>query len=260
MNIQCRTRHARQTHLAFTLIELLVVISIIALLIALLLPALGSARESGRSVKCLSMLKQVNLANQLYAEEMRGFFVPVRIDTTCNNNAGNVNWYANRRFQELMGVHNIGTQGISWDKARNWLCPTSATANSAQGNMGLNYGCNYTYNSTGTFSNIPGSSGLEDPRNPYNTGVNREKQVRSPSSNAMVLDGLNDRLSMSGSGAYTGETTGIINRAAYRHHGQGTINIAYFDGHGANQPRAKVDALLGDLDTVSALWIFLNLN
>ena len=54
---------------AFTLIELLVVISIIALLISILLPVLGNARESGKSIACGSMLKQVGLALNLYAED-----------------------------------------------------------------------------------------------------------------------------------------------------------------------------------------------
>ena len=44
---------------AFTLIELLVVISIIALLIAILLPALAASRESARSVACLSTVRQM---------------------------------------------------------------------------------------------------------------------------------------------------------------------------------------------------------
>jgi prepilin-type N-terminal cleavage/methylation domain-containing protein len=61
---------------AFTLIELLVVISIIALLIAILLPALGAARESARAITCGSNLKQVGLLIEVYANEYDGYAPP----------------------------------------------------------------------------------------------------------------------------------------------------------------------------------------
>jgi len=62
----------KRSSAAFTLIELLVVISIIALLIGILLPALGAARSTARDMACLSNQRQIGIGLYAYAQEHKG--------------------------------------------------------------------------------------------------------------------------------------------------------------------------------------------
>ena len=94
----------------FTLIELLVVIAIIAILAAILLPALNSARERGRSAACINNLGQVVKAATLYADDNDGYFVHGRTYAewipTSNGHCILSNYIGGPSYQELLAMNN----------------------------------------------------------------------------------------------------------------------------------------------------------
>ena len=91
----------------FTLIELLVVISIIALLIAILLPSLQLAREEARTIACGSNLRQAGISLQAYANDYENFLPPHSQATSLGNYYIDPFWH--QVIAPYMGKHNPPT-------------------------------------------------------------------------------------------------------------------------------------------------------
>ncbi len=108
-------------HKAFTLIELLVVISIIALLIAILLPALRAARDSAMSAQCLSQLRQTGLGIQMYAQDYNDW-------TPINYTAANGTWIMPgdipRSTQGPDWWHRLGGKLVNWGEDKDYPLST----------------------------------------------------------------------------------------------------------------------------------------
>jgi len=111
----------------FTIVELLVVISIIALLISLLLPSLGRARDAARSIQCMSKLKSMGLAIAVYGNDHDGNLLPaVRYYESPAQDGIAVYipwWWKWTLYQGYLEDASANPQTPSFDASWFWRCP-----------------------------------------------------------------------------------------------------------------------------------------
>lgn len=241
-----RRQPVRNRHrVAFTLIELLVVISIIALLVGILLPALGAARDTAKSIQCAANERQLGIALASWSAENDDYVLGFAMDNSAFGQ-----WATNLRFMlnangetpgEIYTKHTSNPEKI-YDPM--FYCPT-LTQLGFSDTPALNpyrlYFTNYVVNAD--------VMGVESPGGPFPIGLRRLEDFPLASNTGVLWDSR-DAL---GGAPYrqfyantfnhvyrTATTTGNVGYV----HGSGaedggigfaggTTNILYLDGHAA---------------------------
>lgn len=156
-----RTVHHRCRFKAFSLIELLVVISIIAILTALLLPALNKARGMARSIACVGNLRQLGLATQSYVTDYNGWLL------TCGSYTSSSTYHWKDYLRSYLNISDTATD---WRYTGVFKCPAWKAAwqdrFNAFSSTAKEYGGGYAYTTyLGGSATNDGTSSLSRRRN-----------------------------------------------------------------------------------------------
>jgi prepilin-type N-terminal cleavage/methylation domain-containing protein/prepilin-type processing-associated H-X9-DG protein len=221
---------------AFTLVELLVVISIIALLMAILLPALQRARGQAHELLCMSILRNLSLAHKQYLADTGKYLPHTSYDPSDPSGLMSWPWYDNDYFRRSLGLPLVRPEDkkrrfsdIQEWKAnvpRKFICPAASYAikHPEEGLYPIDR--SYGVNVDGDFfAAIGGVSG---------DLLDKEGWVKRPSEKLFMADALDWWIGYAFCKKYPEfgenwlgyETYGMT---AYRHYGR--VNLLYWDGH-----------------------------
>ncbi|MBN2210185.1 MAG: prepilin-type N-terminal cleavage/methylation domain-containing protein [Sedimentisphaerales bacterium] len=258
------------TKKGFTLIELLVVVSIIALLVSILLPALNKAREQAKAVVCLSTIKSFATANEVYSASYNGYYVPSSQTPLDPAQWWGMRWPEVTQFREIIAMQK--SEDL-WEDAymfpEGLRCPSHKyidddayleqmrdTFQSADGRYAwqISYGYNVEYWTHKNFE-ILGNGGFPDRNQIY---AFKASSIRSASEKLQWIDAISYsaqyawadyRSSADGGNSLWYQfgddvvQAGLLSQGfpgwkpwnvrfytTYRH--SNSANVAFFDGHG----------------------------
>ncbi|HMO26175.1 MAG TPA: prepilin-type N-terminal cleavage/methylation domain-containing protein [Tepidisphaeraceae bacterium] len=230
-------KHTHRRSVGFTLVELLVVIGIIALLVSILLPTLGQARERARSIKCASNLRTLGLATQMYVNEKKGW-LPYPTTTYGERSL----WFTaiDDYLGAVQGRNNAGTGVASQRAYRDYKqCVVYETFEGDRLEGGQNntkeFARTIKMNSMLRRFNLSSRPSPIDPTRPTTYGHAKITEVREPSrfvlyGDATSLDQIGPVPSAWESGQFSFEVNDPTQAGpALRHNGG--ANILFVDGH-----------------------------